>query len=84
LSQRRFGSHDNGVDVRQMMGDNGLVVAPSSVEKLVIALTNVIDFDADKRRSNGASLRQRALQEYTLGRAADRFAEVYEQLLIPG
>ena len=71
-------------DVRQMVGDNGLVVPPSSVEKLVIALTNVIDSDADKRRSIGASLRQRARQEYTLGRAASRFAEVYEQLLIPG
>jgi len=71
-------------DVRRMIGDNGLVVPPSSVKKLVIALTNVIDSDADKRRSIGASLRQRALQEYTLGRAADRFAEVYEQLSIPG
>ena len=71
-------------DVRRMVGDNGRVVPPSSVEKLAIALTNVIDSDADKRRSIGASLRQRALQEYTLGRAADRFAEVYEQLSIPG
>ena len=71
-------------DVRQMVGDNGLVVPPSSVEELAIALTDVIDSDADKRRSIGASLRQRALQEYTLGRAADRFAEVYEQLSIPG
>ena len=71
-------------DVRQMVGDNGRVVPHSSVEKLVIALTNVIDSDADKRRSIGASLRQRALQEYTLGRAARRFAEVYEQRLTLG
>jgi glycosyltransferase involved in cell wall biosynthesis len=71
-------------DVRQMVGDNGLVVPPSSVEELAIALTDVIDSDADKRRSIGASLRQRALQEYTLGRAASRFAEVYEQRLTLG
>ena len=71
-------------DVRRMLGDSGLVVSSSSVEKLVIALTNIIDSDPDKRRSIGASLRQRALQEYTLGRAADRFAEDYEQLLTAG
>ena len=71
-------------DVRWMLGDSGLVVPSSSVEKLVIALTNIIDSDPDKRRSIGASLRQRALQEYTLGRAADRFAEDYEQLLTAG
>jgi glycosyltransferase involved in cell wall biosynthesis len=71
-------------DVGQMVGDNGLVVPPSSVEELAIALTDVIDSDADKRRSIGASLRQRALQEYTLGRAASRFAEVYEQRLTLG
>ena len=71
-------------DVRQMVGDNGLVVPPSSVEELAIALTDVIDSDADKRRSIGTSLRQRALQEYTLGRAASRFAEVYEQRLTLG
>ena len=71
-------------DVRQMVGDNGLVVPPSSVEELAIALTDAIDSDADKRRSIGASLRQRALQEYTLGRAASRFAEVYEQRLTLG
>ena len=77
------GATDVG-DVRRMVGDNGRVVPPSSVEKLAIALTNVIDSDADKRRSIGASLRQRALQEYTLGRAASRYAEVYEQRLTPG
>ena len=71
-------------DVRRMVGDNGRVVPPSSVEKLSIALTDVIDSGVDKRRSIGASLRQRALQEYTLGRAADRFAEVYKQRLTPG
>ena len=64
-------------DVRRMLGDSGLVVPASSV-------TNIIDSDPDKRRAIGASLRQRALQEYTLGRAADRFAEDYEQLLTAG
>lgn len=64
-------------DVRQMLGERGLVVSPSDHGALAELLLNTISLPREKRKEIGALLRKRALDRFTLAGAADRYAERY-------
>lgn len=61
-------------------GEDGLLVAPSSVEELAEAITRLMD-DADLRKRLGENGRKRITEHYDLAKNVDRLADVFSQRL---
>ena len=61
-------------------GEDGLLVAPSSVEELADALARVMD-DTELRRRLGENGRKRVVEHYNLARNVARLGDIFEQRL---
>ncbi|MCA9211487.1 MAG: glycosyltransferase family 4 protein [Planctomycetales bacterium] len=61
-------------------GEDGLLVAPSSIEELADAITRLMD-DQDLRKRLGENGRKRVTQDYDLAKNVDRLARVFSDRL---
>ena len=61
-------------------GEDGLLVAPSSVEELADALARVMD-DTELRRRLGENGRKRVVEHYNLAKNVARLGDIFEQRL---
>jgi len=70
-------------DVRHMLGEEGVVVPSADLFALADALVASVSLSPDRLREIGLGLRTRALNTFTLTRAADRFIGCYDALVRP-
>jgi glycosyltransferase involved in cell wall biosynthesis len=70
-------------DVRHMLGEEGVVVPSADLFALADALVASVSLSPDRLREIGLGLRTRALNTFTLTRAADRFIGRYDALVRP-
>jgi glycosyltransferase involved in cell wall biosynthesis len=69
-----------GGDARLIVGVAGRVVAFGDIQGLVSACHETLNLSAAERSAQAAAARERAVNEYTMERAAQRFLEVYEEV----
>jgi glycosyltransferase involved in cell wall biosynthesis len=62
------------------VGVAGRVVAFGDIQGLVSACHETLNLGAAERSAQAAAARERAVNEYTMERAAQRFLEVYEEV----
>ena len=68
-------------DAATIVGDAGRVVAVGDQQALVRACRETLELSPSALAQQKASGRQRALEEYTLERAAQRFVSIYEEVV---
>ncbi len=68
-------------DTRDLIGDFGSVVAPSSVESLASAMKKILNMKAEDRQSLGASARQSVLRRFSLEAMVSAHRRLYEQAI---
>ena len=68
-------------DSRRIVGSNGVVVSPMNPEKLAEELVAVATLSRAERRAIGTAMRTRALDEFTLSIAANRFVDCYDGMV---
>ncbi len=61
-------------------GIDGLLVAPSSVEELAVALERLMD-DPDLRQTLGKNGRKRVVEEYDLSKNVERLGDIFQRRL---
>lgn len=71
-------------DARYLLGDAGVVVPPHDPRRLAQGLEAMIEMGGDKRRSLGLASRQRISKEFTMNAAAERFAALYQRIILDG
>jgi colanic acid/amylovoran biosynthesis glycosyltransferase len=73
-------THITGIPELIQNGVNGLLVAPSSIEGLVSAITRLID-DAEGRKMLGILGRERVVEQYDLAKNVRHLAEIFRERL---
>ncbi|HEY6454397.1 MAG TPA: glycosyltransferase [Steroidobacteraceae bacterium] len=69
-------------DAAWLVGDIGRIVQPGDPAALAAAWSDLINIGPDARRAMGARCRARVLSEFTLNRVANKYADLYGELLI--
>ena len=69
-------------DSALIVGDTGRVVAPRDADALAAACLDLIAMQADTRRALGESARDRIATHFDLDTIADRYADLYERMLV--
>lgn len=68
-------------DARLMIGDAGRVVNIGDADAMTQAWLDTLAMPSNERAAQVQRGRERASQEFTMGRAAERFIKVYEEVL---
>ena len=68
-------------DTSEIIADTGLVVPPSSPDKLAGAIVSLLEMTSEHRRALGLRARTRVEHRYSLGDIARRYAEAYALVL---
>ncbi len=71
-------------DARELVGDSGIVVSPSSPDALAAAWDRVIAEGPAARGRRGAAGRERVCRAYSLSAASRRYRTLYDEFLAPG
>lgn len=67
--------------VRELVGDEGVIVPPRSPEKLAGAMVDIMDRTAEDRKGMGRAARQRILLSFSMDERADEWESLYVTLL---
>ena len=67
-------------DVREMIGDTGVVVPPRDAPALAAGWSQLAALDAPARRALGQRARQRVIERYSLKSVSDQYADLYMSL----
>ena len=70
-------------DAREILGDTGLIVPPRDPQALAAALQTLAEEPVAARAARGERARSRIVENFTLNRARERFAELYASLVDP-
>lgn len=68
-------------DSATLVGDTGLVVPPRHPAALRDALDSIVSSTAAERRAAGVRARERIVTEYSIARAAERYADAYREVI---
>lgn len=68
-------------DAAEMLGENGIVVPRDDVAALARGMRKALIMPAAERNAMRVAVRQRAVKEYTLAQVADRYLQVYREVL---
>lgn len=68
-------------DSSYIIGDTGIIVPPNDPEALAAALSRMADMSLVSRANMGARARARIIEEFSLGRVAEDYADLYEKIL---
>ena len=68
-------------DSATLVGDTGLVVPPRHPTALRDALDSIVSSTAAERRAAGVRARERIVTEYSIARAAERYADAYREVI---
>lgn len=71
-------------DVREIIGDTGEVVAVRDPQRLASALGRAIALAPEQRRLQGLMARERIDRIFSLERAVERFAALYDEMVATG
>ena len=71
-------------DCGRLIGETGTVVPSGDAEALAFAWSNLIGKNRQERQQIGLACRERVIEMFSLERAADRYAELYEDLIQRG
>lgn len=71
-------------DVREIIGDTGVVVAPRDPSALAAGWTRLAALDAPARRDLGLRARQRVIARYSLQSVSSQYADLYLSLIQKG
>lgn len=66
-------------DSGALVGETGRVVPSGDDDALASAIDELLVLGGDRRRALGHSARRRVIEEYSLGRMANRYAELYDR-----
>jgi len=68
-------------DAREIVGETGLIVSRRNPDQLAVAIREIVGLTKQARAERGHAARTRIVQRYSLASVAERYADLYSNIL---